>query len=143
MRSSVEAAIAALELTASEHCELLDFQVHVLLHSELRPAMQALAERFAVELRRVGVTVYQACLDLSRLERKRHWGNPAEVVEAPNLAALHGVCLARLARIQAPARRRKLERIGRKIEKADQRQLDLPVLLPHSPMLLEDRCRRG
>ena len=115
MSSSVDPVVAALELAASEHEELLDFHVHVLLHSSMRFAMVDLALLLDVELKRVGVTVYQACLDLDKLERKRAWREARDLIEDPNVVALYQVCLARAQRVQGITRRRRLEAVSRKL----------------------------
>ncbi len=112
------AVVAVLELTASEHAELLDFQVDVLVSSRMGFALHELANVFGVPVQRVGVTVYQACLDLDKLERKRAWRDPSEVVDSPNVAALYHVCRARVGRVQGLTRRRRLEGKLRKLDKA-------------------------
>ncbi len=108
-----------LEVTASGCPRVLDFLVSTALKSPARSAAYELATAFDVAHDQVGRTVYQACVDLDRLERLRGpWRDPAKVLDAPNLAALLYVCCARLNRVSNLSRQRRLERIQRRLEPA-------------------------
>ena len=114
----ISASIAILELTATEHPELLEFQIHVLGNSTMSFALEKLATAFDVSRRRIGSTVLKACKDLDRLEQRRGaWREPAKILDSPNLAALLSVGTARLGRLSR-ARRLRLERIMHKVERA-------------------------
>ena len=113
------AVIALLEVTASGHSSLLEFQLQTILNSPARFAIYDLASAFDVSHEQVGHVVYRACTDLDRLERRRDpWKDPAKILASPNLAALLHVCHARLNRVQKLARRRRIETILRRIERA-------------------------
>lgn len=117
--SMAEAVAGLLEVTASEHPRLLDFQLHTILNSAARSAAHDLASAFGVPQERLGETVYRACADLGRLERRRgSWRDPTKVLVAPNLAALLSVCRARLKRAAEPARQQRLASILRRVEHA-------------------------
>lgn len=117
--SSLEALVCVLELTASERPELLDLHLDALLHSNMRPTVLRLAAEFGVSVDKLEHSLYRASLDLDRLEKARRvWRDPARVLEAPNLAALVGLCRARAGRVHAIARRRRLETILGKLERA-------------------------
>lgn len=106
--------VAILELVASEHPEVLDFQLETLLNSVMRSAVLQLAADLGVPLAKLGQTVYRASLDLDRLEKRRGvWRDPVRILESPNVAALLHVCAARAGRVQGVVRRRKLEMILR------------------------------
>ncbi len=129
-QAPIDASAAALELAASEQPELLEFLAHVLRNSTMSFAAEELAAVFGVAPEKLGPAVVRACLDLDRLEKHRGpWRDPAAVlrkgaggtpVAAPNLAALHCVCRARLQRVTQLARRRRLERILRRVDAACQ-----------------------
>ena len=120
MKNSAEGAIvAALELAASERPELLDFLLETFLNSPMRFAVLELATALGVPERKLALTFYKACLDLDKLEKLRLvWRDPAQVLEAPNVAALHQICRARMGRVDGIARRRRLEGLGLKLERA-------------------------
>ncbi len=115
----IEAAAAVLELAASEHPELLEFQVHVLANGTMSFALDKLASSLDVPRRQLAPTVLRACKDLDRLERRKGtWREPAKILDEPNLAALFYVGSARLERVSIPPRRQRLERVVRKVERA-------------------------
>lgn len=119
MGSSVAAVASLLELTAAGHPELLDLQLETLHDSRLRLALGRFAVSLDVPLEKLGRTLYRACLDLDRLEARRAaWRDPKRVLASPNVAALHHLCRARLARITTSTRRRRLEAISKKLELA-------------------------
>lgn len=114
-----EATAAVLELIAAEQPDLLDFQLEAFLNSAIRFAVRELAASFGVPLEQMGLTVYKASRDLDRLEKRRGpWRDPAKILESPNVAALVHLCCARGGRVRAVNRRRKLDAILRKLERA-------------------------
>ncbi len=115
----IEATLASLELIATEQPGLLEFQVHVLGNGTMSFAVAKLAAAFEVPPEKLGPAVVRACRDLDRLEKHRgRWRDPAKVLGAPDLGALRYVCRARLNRVSEVARRRRLERIERRVEAA-------------------------
>ncbi len=120
MKYNVVAAVAEiLEVTASGSPHLLDFQLDVILKSPARSAVYELATAFDVAHDEVGQTVYRACLDLDRLERRRGaWRDPATILKSPNLSALLHVCQARKNRVAKLPRQQRLGRILRRVERA-------------------------
>lgn len=120
MKNSAEGAVVAvLELTASECPELLDFQLETFLNSPMRFAVLELTTAFDVPHEKLALTVYKACLDLDKLEKRRGaWRDPAQVLESPNVAALFQLCSARMGRVTAVTRRRRLEAVCRKLGQA-------------------------
>ncbi len=117
----IKATAAVLELTASEHPELVEFQAHVLRSGTMSFAFRQLAAELGVAPDQLGWTVFQASRDLDRLEAYRgRWRDPAAVLGAPNYAALISVCRARLERVPQLSRQRRLERILGRIDAAYQ-----------------------
>ncbi len=123
----VEATVAVLELVASKQPELLEFQAHVLCNSTMSFAVQKLAAAFDVPIEKVGGAVSRACGELDRLEKQRGTRrDPATSPQkakgaspdSPNLAALLRVCQARLKRVSSVGRRRRLEKIRRRVQAA-------------------------
>ncbi len=121
-QAPIEASLAILELTATEQPEQLEFLTHVLCNSSMSFAVQKLAADFDVSLEQLDDTIAKACKGLDRLEKRRGRPcDPAKLLDSPNLAALHYLCKARLNRVaKPPARRHRLERIRRKIERCHQ-----------------------
>ncbi len=119
MLGSTQLALELLEVTASGHPQLLDFQVKLLMNGPARSAVYELATAFDVPHDEVGETVHRACLGLDRLERRQGaWRNPAKILGSLNLAALFYVCQARRNRIMKLGRQRQLETIHRRVERA-------------------------
>ena len=119
MNSNAVAVTELLEATVSGHPRLVAFLLDVILKSPARSAVYELAAAFDVPHDEVGRAVYQACVNLDRLEKQRGaWQDPTKVLAAPNLAALLCVCYARLNRVSNLARRRRLEKIQGRLEAA-------------------------
>ncbi len=115
----IEATIAVLELIASEQPQFLEFQAHVLCNSTMSFVVQKLAAELGVSPEELVKTFGRACRDLDRLEKHRgRWQDPVKVLGSPNLAVLGYVCRARLSRVWKINRRRRLERIKRRVESA-------------------------
>ncbi len=116
---TTDSVVALLEVTASGHPRLVDFQLRTILNSPARSAVYDLASAFNVPHDQVGQTVYKACIDLDRLERRRGaWRDPAKIIGSPNLAALLHVCHARLNRVTKLARERRLETTLHRVKRA-------------------------
>ncbi len=117
-REALTAVVDLLELTATLRPELLDFQLDSLRNSPVRFAVLDLASGLGVPEHRIAAAIYLACHDLDQLAATRRvWRDPSEVLEAPNVAALHHVCQARLSRTAGPKRGR-LEITLRRLRKA-------------------------
>ena len=116
---SLEAAVVALELAASECPPLLDFLLETISNSPMRFAAFVLASDLSVPLDEVGPTIYRASLGLDKLEKRRGaWRDPGEILESPNIAALRHLCKARAGRVSGTTRRRWLGVILRRLQKA-------------------------
>ena len=114
-----DAISAILELTASGRPQLLGFQLEALLNCPQRYALQQLAVELDVPAEKLARAIYQARLDLDRLEKRRGvWRDPGEILDSPNVPALLSLCRARLGRIASDQRRRRLEVIARRLEAA-------------------------
>ncbi len=84
-------------------------------------AVEQLATAFAVPVDKVGEAISRASNDLDRMEAHRgRWRSLSRIVKQPNLAALHHVCAARLARTTNVKRRQRLEIIRRQVDAAYQ-----------------------
>ncbi len=117
--SSFDAVVAVLELVASGRPEMLEFQLETLLNSPMGFAVHDLASDLDVPWERVSFTLYRACLDLDRLEKRRGaWRDPEKILQSPNIAALRHVCRARQGRVTGVARRRQLDVTLRRLERA-------------------------
>ncbi len=117
----LEACLALLESTGSVNPDLLNFTTHVLSNSPMSFAVEALAKLIGVRMGRLGQTIYRACQGLDGLEKARGpWREPAKILgSSANVAALRCVCDARRIRISQLSRRDRLERIQRKLDRAD------------------------
>ncbi len=117
-KEAMAAVVDLLELTASGRPELLDFQLDSLRNSPVRFAVLNLASALDVTEHEVAATIYRACQDLDTLaSTRRVWKDPGQVLESPNVAALHQVCRARLGRT-AGSKRGRLEITLRRLRKA-------------------------
>ncbi len=113
-----------LELVAKKRPDLLDPLVSALEYSPAGRGLGELAKRWGVGPDDRAAELVELALKtaghLDRLERKRRhaWRHPREVVDAPNLAALHSFACGRRDRAPEINRSRRLEIIGRKLERA-------------------------
>ncbi len=121
--NSVEVA-SLLELVAKKQPDLLGPLVSALEFSPAGRSVGELANRWGVgPSDRVGdlvVLALRTAGHLDRLERKRRhiWRHPREVLDAPNVAALHSFAYGRRLRVSEITRSRRLEIIGRKLARA-------------------------
>ncbi len=121
---TTQALLATLETLASE-CPsnaLLSFTVRTWLDSPARADLLALATCWGVEPEQFAATVTRASTGLDRIERRRGgWRIPRQVIERPNLPptlALLQFAVARVERVVGVVRRRKLETVIHKLERA-------------------------
>ncbi len=118
--SSAEVA-GLLELLASERPDLLAPVVQALTSSPAVAGVTDLVRRWNVGYTtadELAALAAKTAEDLDLLERSRHgWRHPRDVVEDPNLAALHSFVHGRRERLAIKSHRR-LEIIGRKLERA-------------------------
>ena len=113
----IEVSAAVLELTASELPEMLEIVAHMLATGTMSFTIHRLVAAFEVPPAQIAETAWRACADLDHLEKQRGpWRDPAKFLNAPNLAALLYMCQARLNRVPQLARRRRLERILKRVE---------------------------
>ncbi|MCP3959662.1 MAG: hypothetical protein GY719_17575 [bacterium] len=110
-RPNKAAAIAVLEVVATESPEQLDWLCSTLAQSQARADLRQLAaeQLGGVDVDQIAGVVRKAERDLGVLRSRirRHWRHPRELVEAPNVAALHTLASARARRSPggSPARR--------------------------------------
>ncbi len=112
-----------LELVASERPDLLRPTVKALEFSRAAASVAELVERWGIgpENRAADLAEIAAKTSdhLDRLERKRtSWRHPREVVDSPNVAALLAFAYGRCGRVPDLRRRRRLEIMARKLERA-------------------------
>jgi hypothetical protein len=146
------AVLATIELVASEQRALLPWLLDILSNSPVRYAILNLQTDWQTgDIAGLAEVAKKAAHDLDRLERYRsHWGHPSRVVGEPHLAALFSFSRQRYERAQGITRLRRLEVIGRRLERlyGQQRQrqkleafLRKPVG-PVDPDWLRDFLRR-
>lgn len=110
--------VATLELIATEHPELLPWQIDVVHHSPARWMVHQLAAAWGVRPLDLGPLAVKAARDLDRLEARRGgWRHACRIVHEPCLAALLDLAVERRERIDVVARRRRLESIARRLAK--------------------------
>ena len=113
-----------LELVAKVRPDLLGPLVSALEFSPAGRSVGELAKRWGVSpddrVAELLAVALKTAGHLDRLERQHlhAWRHPREVVGAPNLAALHSFARGRSCREPGTKRSRRLEVIGRKLERA-------------------------
>ena len=111
--------IAVLELLVAQARNLLPYQLELTRQSALRHALDELAREWRTTPENLADTLTSAGDALERLIRRRRvWRDPAEVLDAPNVAAILALAEARAARIVNVVRRRPLEQVCRKLRRA-------------------------
>ena len=135
------AVLAILELVASEQGPWLHCLLDALSYSPLRYVIVDLSTRWQVqdvaELTRL---VRKTAHDLDRLEKRPiRWRHPREIVAEPHLGALNSLVQKRSERADTDAEKRRLEIIGRKIERLyslerQRRRLDAFLREPSRPV---------
>ncbi len=131
-----------LEIIASERPDLLGSLVAGL---EFRPAgrgIAALAKSWGVRsetpatgLSELAEVALKTVRDLTRLEKRRvGWRHPRQVVDKPNIPALHSFALRRSDRVTL-ARGRRLQMLANKLERAHEgeRQRRMVEAFLHEP----------
>ncbi len=112
-----------LELLSKESPDLLGPLVSALEFSPAGRGIGELAKRWGVSpddrAAELVALALKTAEHLDRLERQqlRAWRHPREVLGAPNLAALHSFARRRSGRVPGISRSRRLEVIGRKLER--------------------------
>jgi len=120
--NSAEVA-GVLELVASERPDLIGPLVKALERSPTGHGIAELAKLWGIAPEDCTAELAETALittkHLDRLERKRGvgWRHPRQLVDAPNVPALHSFALCRRGRVTGP-RSRRLEVIGLKLERA-------------------------
>lgn len=119
-----ETVVAMIELIASQRPDLLSIYLDLASNSPARYAVLELVEDFNVrETKDLHQAVIKAVADLDRLERRRGgWRHPEQVVSSPNVGGLLYLCRARIHSAMATGRRRRLEVLARKLQRAHDRE---------------------
>ncbi len=115
--ATTAAVTAILELVASERDDYILWLLDTLKSSPVRFVILNLhSEWQADNPKAFAAVVIKAVHDLDRLEKRRSWRNPGQVVEDPHIPALNSFARARRARVPGIARGRRLDIIGRKLQ---------------------------
>ncbi len=112
-----------LELVAGERPDLLRPVVDALEFSRAAASVAELVERWGIgpedRAAELAELAAKTSAGLDQLERSGYgWSHPREVIEAPSVFALLAFAYARRARVQGLRRRRRLEVMARKLERA-------------------------
>lgn len=107
-----------LELVATQQPDLLFLVIDMASHSPFRFAILELASTFGTTPERLASVLHTTCLNLDRLEARRKWKHPYDVLPQANLRGLLYLCRARRIRVSAVTRSRRLAMIARKLEQA-------------------------
>ena len=117
------AVAALLELVASERPDYLEWAIDVLQNSPVRFAILDLFREWeTADPEALVRVIVKASADLDRLERRRSWRKPDQVIHEPHLAALYQLVGSRAQRVEGIARRRRLEIIRRKLKRVYDRE---------------------
>ena len=119
-----EATVAMMELLASRRPDLLPVCLDMACNSPARFAVLELARDLGVrEPRDLHLEVLKVVTDLDRLERRRSgWRHPRQVLHRPNIGGLLHFCRARIENVREADRRRRLEVLARKLQRAYDRE---------------------
>ena len=110
----IRAVVAVIELVASEQGVLTPWLLDMLSNSPVRYAILNLATDWQTgDIAGLAAVAQKAAQDLDRLERRRHWSHPRQVVTEPHLPALYSFARLRNERIRKGGRKKRLEIIGR------------------------------
>ena len=109
-----------MELIASQRPDLLPAYLDMAGNSPARFAILELARDFGVrEPRDLHREILKAVADLDRLERRRSgWRHPRQIVHKPNVGGLLYFCRARVGNVPDEGRRRRLEVMAHKLQRA-------------------------
>ena len=119
--------VEMIELIASHRPDLLPPYIDMAANSPARFAIVNLVSdldaREPADLHRATLKIVS---DLDRLERRRGgWRHPRQVVHRPNVGGLLSFCRARIENVSEASRRRRLEVLARKLERAYEREKTL------------------
>ncbi len=109
-----------LELVASHRPDLLPVYLDMIANSPARFAVLELAKDLKVrEPQDLYPVVMKIIADLDRLEKRRTgWRHPQQIVTKPHVGGLLYFCRARTLNVPGIARRRRLEVMARKLQRA-------------------------
>ena len=115
---------AMMELIASQRPDLLPAYLDMAGNSPARFAILELARDLGVrEPRDLQREVLKSIADLDRLEKRRSgWRHPRQIVHQPNVGGLLYFCRARIDNVPEEGRRRRLEVMAHKLERAFDRE---------------------
>ncbi len=114
----VDVVAGMVEVLASHRPDLLAPYLDMASHSPLRFALQELAHVCATQIDDLIHVVHSVSRDLDRLERRKRWRHPRDVVPHPNVGGLLVLCRARQKREPRAGQRRRLEVMERKLSEA-------------------------
>lgn len=105
-----------LELVSTERYDYLLWLLDTLRSSPARFAVLRLQSDWQAETPKAfAAVIVKAGRDLDRLEHRRNWRHPRQIVEAPHLPALWAFAHARRQRVSGIARVRRLEIVARRL----------------------------
>lgn len=109
-----------LELVASHRPDLLPIYLDMVANSPARFAVLELASDLKVrEVENLHPVLLKISADLDRLEKRRTgWRHPEQIITSPNVVGLLYFCRARINNVPGIARRRRLEVMSRKLQRA-------------------------
>ncbi len=109
-----------LELVASQRPDLLPIYLDMAANSPARFAVLELASDLKVrDPERLYPVLLKISADLDRLEKRRTgWRHPRQILNNPNVVGLLYFCRARIKNVPGIARRRRLEVMSRKLQRA-------------------------
>ena len=113
-----------LELVASHRPDLLPIYLDMVANSPARFAVLELASDLKVrDVDNLYPVLLKVSADLDRLEKRRTgWRHPEQIVNRPNVVGLLYLCRARINNVPGIARRRRLEVMSRKLQRAHERE---------------------
>ncbi len=114
----VDTVAGILEALASERPDLLSAYLDMASHSPMRFALQELAGVCGTSLDDFVNVLYRISCDLDRLERRKRWRHPRDVVRHPNVGGLLALCRARQERAGGKGRLKQLAIMEQKLADA-------------------------
>ena len=119
-----ETVAATMELLASRRPDLLPAYLDMAGTSPARFAVLELARNLGVrEPAELYREVLKAVADLDRLERRRTgWRHPGQILHQPNVGGLLTFCRARIENVSDDSRRKRLEIMAHKLQRAWDRE---------------------
>ncbi|MEM7352470.1 MAG: hypothetical protein AAF657_16845 [Acidobacteriota bacterium] len=119
--------VAMMELTARQRPDLLPAYIDMACNSPARFAVLELVSDLGAkeptDLSRISLKIVT---DLDRLEKRRGgWRHPRQVLHKPNVGGLLDFCRARIQNVDESRRKRRLEVMSHKLERAWEREKTL------------------